>query len=75
MYPFKVPPSEKKDITWSSTFIVHQKDANNNVIYNSYIVKEFVKAFTKQSDAGLFTSVQKVIQNSGKYLLKAIVRG
>lgn len=75
MYPFKVPPSEKKDITWSSTFIVHQRDANNAVIYNSYIVKEFVKAFTKQSDSGLFTSAQKVIANTGDYLLKAIVRG
>jgi hypothetical protein len=46
IYPFKVPPSEKKDITWSSTFIVHSKDAGGAVIYNTYIVKEFVKAFT-----------------------------
>ena len=75
MYPFKVPPSDKKDTTWSSTFIVHQRDANNNIVYNNYIVKEFVKAFTKQSDSGLFTSTQKVITNPGTWTVKAIVRG
>ena len=77
IYPYKVPPSSKKDTTWSSTFNVHSKDVSGTVIYNAYIVKEFVKAFSAQTDAGLFTSTQKTLTNPtvATYFAKGIVRG
>ena len=45
-YPYRVPPSEKKDTAWEATFKVNRIDSSSSLVqYNSYIVKEFVKPF------------------------------